>query len=119
MPAHSGLLHGEMVAVGFDTRVGRRGQSLVGVRIVGSRSVAWVEGTFNWGARIEAIVLDNGELTDHLKSHYACTPVLYKEAIKLPPHSPWAGVMCLLLWVPYMKQNVFELSSRLSYQGTL
>ena len=63
-PAHSALLHGEMIAVGFSARVGRGGRSYVNVRVVGNSSLGWIEAAYAWGARIDAIVLSNGELND-------------------------------------------------------
>jgi hypothetical protein len=55
--------------------------------------LAWAEAAYNWGARIDAIVLDNSELSDHVKKLFACAPVLVQDAVKLEPRGPWAGVV--------------------------
>lgn len=71
-------MHGQKAAVGINLNVGRRGRSTVSVRVVGRSSVAWVDAAFLWGAKLEAVVMDNGELNEHLRSmttvHYHQSP---------------------------------------------
>ena len=46
-----------------------------------------------WGARLDAFVLDNLELSDYIKKQYVCTPILVNDAVKLGPHGPWLGIV--------------------------
>ena len=49
-PIDLNLLHGEKVAAGVNTLIGRRGRSTVDVRVVGDASViGWLEAAYLWG----------------------------------------------------------------------
>lgn len=78
--------------MGINLKVGRRGCSTVSVRVVGRSSLAWIEAAFLWGAKLEAVVMDNGELNQHLRSTYGCLPVSLNDAKSLPPRGPWTGI---------------------------
>ena len=87
------LLHGEKVAVGISTQVGRRGRSGVSVRIVGESSLGWLEAAYLWGARIEAIVFVKRELSDLLHKYFNLEVISPSQGKQLPPLGPWTGLM--------------------------
>lgn len=90
------LLYGEKTAVEVITRVGRENRLSVRVRVIGDSSFTWVDLVYQWGACIEAVVLnnvnDNQDLSRHLRNKYHCPVVSLTSALKLPPHEPWHGI---------------------------
>jgi hypothetical protein len=64
-PVNLELLHGERAAVGISLKVGRRGRSKIEVRVVGAASLAWIEAAHLWGAKVQAVVMDNSELNEY------------------------------------------------------
>ena len=91
-PAIVSLLPGELVAVGFNTKIGREGRSDVLVRVVGDASLGWVEAAYHWGACLDAIVLHTKKnLSSTLTHTYQCSPVNFDQALRMPTHGPWGG----------------------------
>lgn len=108
-PANDDLLPGEKVAVGVSLRIGRRGRLNVNVRIIGVSSIAWAEAIVNWGARLDAFVVTNHQLSESIAKTLSCTPVLPSQALKLPPHGPWTGIV----FVTITEESEAELFSKL------
>jgi hypothetical protein len=48
---------------------------------------------FKWGADIQTVVTDNLQLTRRLSTLYQVTTSTPQQALKLPPHSPWHGIL--------------------------
>ena len=104
------LLPGEEVAVDIIAHVGRRNNSKIKVRIIGDRSFTWVDLSDKWGATIvEAAVVDNQQLSDHLTSHYQCPTMSVAQGRKLPPHEPWHGLAIATISTPQEIQVVRDL----------
>jgi hypothetical protein len=87
------LLHGEEIAVDILGQVGRADRSTVHVRVVGNDSMTWVDLCDKWGACVEAVVIDNAQLSAYLRSRYNCQVLLVSQGRKLPPHEPWHGIV--------------------------
>ncbi len=60
---------------------------------MGAASLTWIEAAHLWGAKVQAVVLDNSELNKYLNKHYGYLSIPYDEAKHLPPHGPWTGIM--------------------------
>jgi hypothetical protein len=58
-PADVRLSKGKLQVKVSETHADRRSKSKVRVRIVGARSVGWVQALKDWGARIEAVVIED------------------------------------------------------------
>ena len=94
----SSLLPGEKVAVCHRRVLGRKGCSVVRVRIVGSGSLGWLESAIRWGAGVDHFLTREGNITTICKLRHpdviATSP---SSGYKLPPHHiPWDGMVCLL-----------------------
>ena len=87
------LLHGEAVAVDVSARVGRNNRSKVKVRVYGDRSFSWVDLSFQWGACVEAVIATNEQLSSLLKSRFQVRTTSPTQAVHLPPHGPWHGIV--------------------------
>lgn len=57
------LLHGEEIAVDILGQVGRSDRSRVQVRVIGNDSMTWVDLCDKWGACVEAVVVDNAQIS--------------------------------------------------------
>ena len=57
-PPSPSIFRGELLAITAQMAVGRRPQSKVRIRVVGSLSMGWVEAAEAWGAELEAVVVD-------------------------------------------------------------
>lgn len=82
--------HGEQVAVELISRVGRRNRSLVNVRVVGNSSLTWVDIVFHWGGNLEAVVADNEQLRQLLKSRYHIASMSVASAVSGQVTPPWS-----------------------------
>jgi hypothetical protein len=89
------LLHGEQVAVDVAACVGRGNRSSVNVRVVvvGDSSLSWVDIVFKWGARLDAVIVDNPQVTRLLQKKFQCPVVDSTQARHLPPHGPFHGLV--------------------------
>ena len=73
--------------------VGRGNRSSVNVRVVGDSSLSWVDVVFKWGARLDAVIADNPQVTRLLQKRYQCPVVDSTQARHLPPHGPFHGLV--------------------------
>lgn len=63
------------------------------VCVVGSGSLAWVDGAYNWGADVKVTVTGNSQLSHHLMQQFECHIMSPQDAVELPPHSLWLVLM--------------------------
>ena len=87
------LLKGEKMAVELISRVGRSGRENVRVRVFRNGSFPWADVVHKWGAKLEAVVADNSEVTTFLKRHCDIRPISLDQATSLPPTGPWEGII--------------------------
>lgn len=80
------------MAVHVLSRVGRGNRSKVKVRVVGNSSVSWVDAVSKWGGELQAVVVDNSQVTRFIKQNYRCPVLDPSQARKHPPHEPWHGI---------------------------
>jgi hypothetical protein len=60
---------------------------------VGDSSLSWVDIVFKWGARIDAVVVDNPQVRQLLQKKYQCPVLCSTQARRLPPHGPFHGLV--------------------------
>ena len=84
---------GELMACRTVSALSRRGRKEVRVRVVGDRSLGWIEVAEGWGARIEAVVHGPKARTVLERYFSHLTRIDVATAYHLPPREPWNGLV--------------------------
>lgn len=87
------MLLGEKVAVRHRRVLGRKGRSVVGVRIIGDISLAWAEAAILWGGHVEVVVDHHTTFKQLLSLHYPNIRIAtYRQALGIPPFDEDQGL---------------------------
>eukprot|EP00804_Cyclotella_cryptica_P005665 CCRYP_000031-RA/>CCRYP_000031-RA protein AED:0.42 eAED:0.37 QI:0/0/0/1/1/1/2/0/485 len=97
----SHLFKGEAVAAATSLVIGRKTKSRIRVRVVGPRSIGWLEAAKLWGANIEAMVVPGRRDIDQVKHIVSLltntATTMLQSALHLPPARDWRGIMLATL----------------------
>lgn len=93
-PIQTSLLTGELISSSTAITLDRRRRSVVRVRIVGDASFGWLELAMAWGAQVEAAVFKTARVKELAQALNLQAPIYsYQEAVALPPHRAWNGLI--------------------------
>ena len=84
---------GELLVCNTVSALSRRGRKEVRVRVVGDRSLGWLEVAEGWGARIDAVVHGRKPCPVLEQKFSHVTRIDSDTAYHLPPRDAWDGVL--------------------------